>query len=639
MSSNKGAMGEKTRNHGLRRSTNDDAVDDLAERWNETVETIDRLLTVRDDERNLSEYRPDERAEFHATDTGAIYRGTGSEWELADAEVAAVDANCVNCVEYVSTESELENALPSGGIVVVCDDITLTSTVEATVTDDLWLILRPYTIRRGDDVNATMLDLTASGNVWIEGGIVDGNRAGQDFPAQKHDEVVLSNDGTDFLFIDGLTVVDNTNFSVRAAGWMGVLASDYVQRTHPETIANPADAAGLDGFHVFDSHSVLLVNPDIRSGDDAVAVGARTAVTKHVNIRGGTLSSPVHANGVKLHTEYDADPVAAIETAVIDCQVYDTYGHGVTIVDDGDTGNPVEEVVVKGLVTGVGMDGVYIGATCNSVDVKLQVTDAANHMVNLDGGGENASVCVTGTHDGTVTQAATGCRVNDYDEVVVSGSFDGQGVGTAGILLQSVSDVTVRANVSSFTDAGIRIDGSGQPDENVENVVMNTRIADVGGDGLLSVVPLHTATLDVQVDDPGNHGININDGGENVRLDATVYDQEQAGIRLDSVENVTVSGVIDGDGGGTNGVVLENGVTNASLSLVVRNVDGNGVTAIDSSHVTVRGCVLSGLAGRPVYATGTSDYWVMTGNEGHSNGSTNTSLSATHKTVASNLFT
>jgi Glycosyl hydrolases family 28 len=306
-------MGEKTRNHGLRRSADDHTAENLAERWNETVETIDRLLPVRDDEENLSEYRPDERAEFHATDTGAIYRGTGSEWELADAEVAAVDANCVNCVEYVSTESELESALPSGGIVVVCDDITLTSTVEATVSDDLWLILRPYTIRRGDDVNATMLDLTTSGNLWIEGGIIDGNRAGQDFPAQKHDEVVLSNDGTDFLFIDGLTVVDNTNFSVRAAGWMGVLASDYVHRTHPETISNPADAAGLDGFHVFDSQSVLLVNPDIRSGDDTVAVGARTAVTKHVDIRGGTVRSPVQANGVKLHTEYDTDPVAAIE--------------------------------------------------------------------------------------------------------------------------------------------------------------------------------------------------------------------------------------------------------------------------------------------------------------------------------------
>ena len=550
-----------------------------------------------------------------------------------------MNAATADCVQYVSTGEELESALPTGGIVVLCGDITLTDTVEATVADDLWLILRPYTIRRGNGMNATMLDITASANVWIEGGIIDGNRSGQNFPAEKHDEVVLTNDGTDFLFIDSLSVIDNTNFSVRATTWMGVLASDYVQRTHPETIADPDDAGGLDGFHVFDSHAVLMVNPDIRAGDDAIAVGARTAVTKHVNIRGGTVSSPIHANGVKLHTEYDADPVAAIETAVIDCQVYDTHGHGVTIVDDGNTGTPVNEVVIKGLVTGVGMDGVYLGATCNSVDVKLQVSDSANHMVNLDGGGENASVCVTGTHDGTVTAAATGCRINGYDEVVVSGSYDGNGVGTAGILLQSVADVTVRANVSSFTDAGIRIEGSGGPDDVVENIVMNARIADVGGDGLLSVVPLQTGTLDVQVDDPGNHGINIDAGGQDVRLDATVYDQERAGVRLDSVENVTVSGVIDGDGGGTNGLLLEDGVTNAKLSLVVRNVDGNGITGIDSDHVTVTGCVLSGLAGRPVYGTGTSDYWVMTGNEGHDNGSTNTSLSATHKTVANNLFT
>ncbi|WP_190303791.1 glycosyl hydrolase family 28 protein [Haladaptatus sp. R4] len=631
-------MGDETRNHELYRFPNGNTTDDIRKRWNENVETIDRLLTVRDEDANRFEYRPYERGAFRATDTGRIYNGTGEEWELADASAAAVDATATDCVQYVSTGAELEAAIPSGGIIVLCNDITLTDTVEATVADDLWLILRPYTIRRDDGMNATMLDITASANVWIEGGIIDGNRAGQNFPAEKHDEVVLTNDGTDFLFIDSLSVIDNTNFSIRATSWMGVLASDYVQRTHPEDITDPDDAGGLDGFHVFDSHSVLMVNPDIRAGDDAIAVGARTALTKHVNIRGGTVSSPIHANGVKLHTEYDADPIAAIETAVIDCQVYDTYGHGVTIVDDGNTGNPVEEVVIKGLVTGVGLDGVYLGATCNSVDVKLQVSDSANHMVNLDGGGENASVCVTGTHDGTVAQAATGCRINEYDEVVVSGSYDGMGVGTAGVLLVSVTDLTVRANVTSFTDAGIRIEGNGQPDEVVENVVMNVRIADIGGDGVLSVVPLQTATLDVQVDDPGNHGINIDDGGKDVRLDATVYDQGQAGIRLDSVENVIVSGVIDGDGGGTNGVLLENGVTNASLGLVVRDVDGNGITGIDSDHITVTGCVLSDLSGRPVYGTGTSDYWVLTSNQGYNNGSTNTSLSATHKSVANNLF-
>ncbi len=240
-------MGEKTRNHDLHRLPNGNVTDDIQKRWNENVETIDRLLTVRDEEGTRSQYRPYERAVFQATDTGQIYNGTGEEWELANASTAAVDATTADCVQYVSTGEELESALPAGGIVVLCNDITLTATVEATVTDDLWLILRPYTIRRDDGMNATMLDITTSANVWIEGGIVDGNRAGQNFPTEKHDEVVLTNDGTGLLFIDSLSVIDNTNFSVRATSWMGVLASDYVQRTHPETITDPDDRCMVRG--------------------------------------------------------------------------------------------------------------------------------------------------------------------------------------------------------------------------------------------------------------------------------------------------------------------------------------------------------------------------------------------------------
>lgn len=47
---------------------------------NENFERIDRKIEIRDTEDALSEYEPQERAKFLATDTGTIYIGSGSEW-------------------------------------------------------------------------------------------------------------------------------------------------------------------------------------------------------------------------------------------------------------------------------------------------------------------------------------------------------------------------------------------------------------------------------------------------------------------------------------------------------------------------------------------------------------------------------
>ena len=47
---------------------------------NANFELIDTDVEVRDVEANLSDYEPKDGAKFLATDTGAVYVGTGSSW-------------------------------------------------------------------------------------------------------------------------------------------------------------------------------------------------------------------------------------------------------------------------------------------------------------------------------------------------------------------------------------------------------------------------------------------------------------------------------------------------------------------------------------------------------------------------------
>lgn len=50
---------------------------------NEDMEYIEQRLVVRDSEANRSDYTPHDRAAFIATDTGAVYDGDGSSWNIA----------------------------------------------------------------------------------------------------------------------------------------------------------------------------------------------------------------------------------------------------------------------------------------------------------------------------------------------------------------------------------------------------------------------------------------------------------------------------------------------------------------------------------------------------------------------------
>lgn len=70
-------MPDLTTNHGLQLW----AAGELDWEHRDDMQHIERTLTIRDFDANLSNYTPYDGARFEATDTGAIYLGDGSNWD------------------------------------------------------------------------------------------------------------------------------------------------------------------------------------------------------------------------------------------------------------------------------------------------------------------------------------------------------------------------------------------------------------------------------------------------------------------------------------------------------------------------------------------------------------------------------
>ena len=79
-------MGERTTNHDLYKG--DDGEHDIHDELNSNLDHIDATLTIRDVESNKTRYDPVTNAVFVATDTGAIYEGTGTSWTRAGRDMA-----------------------------------------------------------------------------------------------------------------------------------------------------------------------------------------------------------------------------------------------------------------------------------------------------------------------------------------------------------------------------------------------------------------------------------------------------------------------------------------------------------------------------------------------------------------------
>ena len=85
-------MVEKTPNHGLHKYSQGE----LDWTHSPDMQTIEERMIVRDEEANLGNYAPYRTATFRATDTGAVYDGTGDSWRPAGRGFGAVQANSIN---------------------------------------------------------------------------------------------------------------------------------------------------------------------------------------------------------------------------------------------------------------------------------------------------------------------------------------------------------------------------------------------------------------------------------------------------------------------------------------------------------------------------------------------------------------
>lgn len=86
---------------------------DWHEPLNRNFERLDRDVEIRDEEENLQEYEPEQGAKFLATDTGAVYVGTGADgWrQLHSIGVDPGTPGAREWVRYVETAAEIQPAI------------------------------------------------------------------------------------------------------------------------------------------------------------------------------------------------------------------------------------------------------------------------------------------------------------------------------------------------------------------------------------------------------------------------------------------------------------------------------------------------------------------------------------------------
>lgn len=127
-------MVDKTPNHGLNKYEQGDT------NWTHSadMQTIEERLVIRDEEGNLGNYSPHSGATFVATDTGAVYDGDGTEWQLASRKVSSLTVTDSLSVPSDSSGIKARGSyrnVPSG---IVYVDSNNDYVAESFITDETW---------------------------------------------------------------------------------------------------------------------------------------------------------------------------------------------------------------------------------------------------------------------------------------------------------------------------------------------------------------------------------------------------------------------------------------------------------------------------------------------------------------------
>ena len=102
----------KTPNHDY--NTPKEGVEDWHIPLNENFSRLDTDVEIRGPESNKEEYEPKAGAKYEATDSGAIYYGSGTDWILADRRVNHLESNSFSTGEHLkSGDSSIAIVAPS----------------------------------------------------------------------------------------------------------------------------------------------------------------------------------------------------------------------------------------------------------------------------------------------------------------------------------------------------------------------------------------------------------------------------------------------------------------------------------------------------------------------------------------------
>ena len=417
---------------------------------NENFNRLDTDIEVRDVEAELDRYEPKPGAKFFATDTGQVYTGDGEEWTRlsttgASPSLDAPTVSKINSTACVGSEAELDSALGSETLIQLVDDVTDSGGFFGSYSgEDVVLDLNGQTIGRADELPRNLLTIeNPGGSVRIVNGRIDGNRRGQNFPDRKgYNELTVSSAA--HAYVSDVAVVDNQGFSINVVACDEVLISDCTVDTRPAGLGS--DGAGLDGIHLYDPRSANVSGCSITSGDDAIAVTARDRRVTSVSVKGGTLSSPEHANGVKLHVHGSAGAGVGFETVTIESTVHDVDGNGIIAVNDSSNGEGVTNGRIGGTVTNAGVNGIDLSVPFENVVVESAIRNASNHGINAMSGGRNLHV------QGVVQDVGNyGIYLAAVESCSIDAAIDGRGNMARGIRLEDCTDVSISGTIKRTT--------------------------------------------------------------------------------------------------------------------------------------------------------------------------------------------
>ena len=427
---------------------------------NRNFERLDTDVEIRDDEEMRGSYAPELGAKFLATDTENEFVGDGEEWRSLQSSgrspsfeslsVGTIRSSSLGATKTVSTENELRDAVQQGGAVVVTDDITLTSAVSARIESKLEINIEGCTLKRAPRTNDHMLDfeLADGASLTLSGGFLNGNRPEQDFPSMKRDEVRVTG-GSGFR-ANSVTGLYNTNFMFRITDVDSVQFLQPTIVTYPNRIDNPTDASGLDGIHTYDCARVSITGPIIVSGDDSIAIGARNRSVGRISVTGGVLSSPVHANGFKLHIEEGADSSISIDDILMTAAIVDCQGHGIQLVNNSSRAEGRgRSLSISSVIDNVVEDGINSIIPMDATAIEAEITNVGNHGINLTAGGNDLKISSL-----TRNFRESGVRLQNFSNAFIRSTIDAEG-GQYGIILDSVTNAQISAIIDGPTQGGV----------------------------------------------------------------------------------------------------------------------------------------------------------------------------------------